>query len=144
MKRLQNLILIMLFLPLMSMAQLEGGVFLGGVGFDGDTVVPDFFDISETNFGYGLMVRNSFTPKIALRGNLLFGKVTGDDANYTDPSWRQTRAMNFSSPITEISLQLEWSPLSKEYNKDAFEKSWSPYLFAGIGGVFINLSLIHI
>ncbi len=144
-----HIFLIALFLPLLSSAQkLEGGVFLGGANYVGDVVVPDFFDLSNTNFAYGLLIRHSFQPKLALRGNLLFGKIQGNDADYDDPSWRQDRAFSFESPLTEISLQLEWSPLTKQwYNTSetgdtmenkVFQKSWSPYIFAGIGGVFFD------
>ncbi len=144
MTRLQ-IILLALLMPLFSTAQkLEGGFFLGGANYVGDLAVPDFFDLSETNFAFGLLIRNNFNERFALRGSLLFGKITGTDLNYTEPAWRQQRAYSFESPITEISLKLEFSPLTKDWyggednDGTAFQRSWSPYVFAGIGGVFYD------
>ncbi len=136
-----KLLLLLLVLPVVLNAQkLEGGIFLGGSNYQGDVVATDIYEFSETNFAYGLVIRNSFNPKWALRGNLLFGKITGTDLNFSDPAWRQNRAFSFESPLTEIALQLEWSPLAKDWmNEDGtFQKSWSPYLFAGLGAAFFD------
>lgn len=130
-------------LPFLANCQkLEGGIFLGGVNYTGDVVEPSLSDWSETKFAYGLMLRHNFTPKWALRGSLLLGKVTGSDMNYDDPTWRQNRGFNFETPLTEIALQLEWAPFAKDWvNADGtYRKSWSPYLLAGIGSLFYNPS----
>ncbi|MES1223838.1 MAG: hypothetical protein ABUT20_50550, partial [Bacteroidota bacterium] len=62
----------------------------------------------------------------------------GDDAKYASPSWRRDRNFKFSSPVFELSGQLVWDVLGRNYNRPA--KSLSPYLFAGIGYSIINVS----
>ena len=76
----------------------------------------------------GILYRYNFTPRWAIRGNLLFAKVEGDDA-ITNKHYE--RNLNFKSPITEISVvaELNFFKLYNERGKNFF----SPYLFAGIG-----------
>ncbi len=149
MKSLKLLLIAFLFPLVLSAQQWEGGIFLGGSNYEGDVVVPSLFELSETNFGYGLLIRYHMKPQWALRGNLFFGKMTGTDLNFTDPAWRQQRGFSFESSLTEISLKLEWSPLAKDhwldlnhpdrYNDEGkYKKTWTPYLFAGIGAAFVD------
>lgn len=137
-----KLFLFALLIPLLGTAQSgwEGGVFLGGSNYGGDVVDPDIYDLGNVNLGYGLLIRHHFNPKWALRGNLLFGKIEGNDSDYTEPAWRQRRGFSFESGITEMALKVEWSPLSKSWMDDAgeFQKSWSPYIFAGVGAAFFD------
>ena len=54
----------------------EGGLFVGLANYEGDLVVPAF-TLREVNYGVGLVIRNNLTRRIALRGNLLFGRSPG-------------------------------------------------------------------
>lgn len=102
----------------------------------GATVGASFYlgDLNpRTPFGMsrlagGILYRYNFTPRWAIRGNLLFAKVEGDDA-ITNKHYE--RNLNFKSPITEISVvaELNFFKLYNERGKNFF----SPYLFAGIG-----------
>lgn len=124
-------------LPL-SAQNWEGGLFVGGINYQGDLVVPAF-TFQETNVGIGLVIRNNINSKMALRGNLLFGQLNGADANWDEPAFRQRRNFSFESTITELSINFEYSPFSgSEWLKgnDKFIRNISPYGFIGAGVAF--------
>lgn len=116
----------------------EGGLFAGVTNYQGDLVVPSF-TLKELNYGAGLVIRHNMTRKMALRGNLLFGRIDGRDDNWSEPEFRQRRNFSFDSPITELSLTFEYSPLNENEWFDTngkFIKKISPYGFAGLGVSF--------
>jgi len=116
----------------------EGGLFIGATNYQGDLVVPSF-TLREMNYGAGLVIRHNMNRKMAIRGNLLFGKIDGRDDNWTEPDWRQRRNFSFESPITELSLKFEYSPLAGDDWVDSegkFIKKITPYGFAGLGVAF--------
>ena len=116
----------------------EGGLFLGFTNYQGDLVDP-VFTLKDMNYGAGLVIRHNLTRKMALRGNLLFGKIDGRDDNWSEPAFRQIRNFEFESPITELSMTFEYSPFSGNDWVDGegkFIKKLSPYGFAGLGVTF--------
>lgn len=120
--------------------EMEAGLVLGGANYGGDLVQPDLFSVKETKPAYGLFLRYPINPQFGLRANFTQATISGDDRNFQDPSWRQERAFNFKSSLTELALLLEWSPLEKRtYPSNlSFNRRVSPYLFAGVAGVFYN------
>ena len=89
-------------------------------------------------FAGGLIYRYNFTPRIALKANILVGNIAAsDERNYslrTDANnkllWDyRKRNLSFSSPITEISAQLEIN-FFNVYNV-GHKNQISPYLFGG-------------
>ena len=133
-----KLLIPLLFLSLISNAQkLEGGIFLGASHYMGDMVSTRTPDFKESNFAGGLFLRHHINPKLAVRTNFLISSISGDDTNFDS---KRNRGFNFTSPLMEASLNLEWSLLGKpRLNSDGtFNKGWSPYLFAGFGGNYTN------
>ncbi len=115
----------------------ELGLFLGAS--QGQTDVQNL-DTKEQNLAFGGLVRYHINDNIGLRLNVMQGKLTGDDANYTD---RATRKFTFTSPVTEGSLVGEWDILGRRrYRKmaagGAFKKTISPYVFGGGGYALTN------
>ena len=111
----------------------EGGLFLGASQYQGDL---NDDGIKELNAGYGLMLRRHLTDRFALRGNLLFGKLTGSDLN---KSGNVARGFSFKSPVTEISILGEFDILGKKRYKDnMFHKTFSPYIFLGAGTAIVS------
>jgi len=116
----------------------EGGLFVGTTNYQGDLVAPAF-TLKELNYGAGLVIRHNMNSKMAIRGNLLFGKIDGRDNNWVEPAYRQRRNFSFESPITELSLKFEYSPFAKDNGFDKNEKllkRLTPYGFAGLGVAF--------
>lgn len=140
--KLKYLLFVLFLLPvcLSSQEKLEAGLFLGESSYGGDLVEPNIFFGKGTNLGFGLLGRYHISESFALRGNLFFGKMTGDDRNYADDLFRAERNINFESPLTEISILAEFEPFGKKrYQEDGtFKKILSPYFFIGLGAGFIN------
>lgn len=132
----------LLFAPLFLSAQprWEGGVMVGISNYQGDLVAETIPLFKEGNISGGVMSRYVFTYSLAVRTNLMFGKITGDDYNYVEP-YRRERGAKFSSSIFELSAVGEWEPLGQlRYlsRGRGFRKLVSPYLFAGLGFGFTN------
>ena len=70
---------------------LEYGLGIGGSVYWGDLNAPDFgANISNMNFAVQAMAKLNFSKYIAVKGNLLYGKLSGDDAN-SFVEWQKQR-----------------------------------------------------
>lgn len=140
--KLKNLILALMLLPLGLVAQnkVEAGLFIGQASHGGDLVEPDFFYFENSQLAFGVFARVFLSENVSLRGNLLFSRLEGDDANYSDDFFRARRNASFESPLTEFSVVAEYEPLAQKRITDdaAFKKIVSPYFFLGLGAAFIN------
>jgi hypothetical protein len=113
----------------------EFGINLGFLVYQGD-LTPNRIGAFETQkFSVGLHASRILNSTVLVRGHLLLGKLKGDDAVYTKPEYRQQRNFNFTSPVTELTAQMVYNPLGRNY----IEKGFSPYVFAGVG-----LSLVKV
>ena len=87
--------------------------------------------------------KNAFFGFLALRANLTYALVTGNDAFSKEYS-RQARNLTFRSPIYEISGQLQYyfipEKATPRHKFQSLKKSYylSAYLFFGIGGFYYN------
>lgn len=76
---------------------------------------------------------------LSLRLGVLHGQYGADDANSEQ---NKSRGLRFNSPLSEGSMQLLWEFLPQRLGANG--RDWtskhrfSPYIFAGIGGAFIN------
>ena len=120
----------------------EVGAMIGTSFYFGDLNNMPFRD---AKFAGGLIYRYNFTPRVALKANILFGKVSASDEknhsirkdNNGNYLWDyKERGLSFSSPITEISAQLEIN-FFNVYNV-AHKNQISPYLFGGIAVFSFN------
>ncbi len=118
-----------------GIAGFELGVSLGTFIYQGDLTPSHIGSIRTQKLGFNLFANNILNSSFSLRTNLAIGKLKGDDAKYSNPEYRQQRNFNFKSPVVEISEQLLWNPLGKNYDS----KGFSPYLFAGVGYSFLNI-----
>lgn len=94
---------------------------------------------SENGLMVGAFVRRHLNDYFALRGQILLGKLGGNDLDRPDHRW-DYRRLKFSTPLTELSLLGEFYPLrERRYTCDGtFKKTLTPYLFGGIGVAFTN------
>ena len=113
----------------------EVGAALGGFVYQGD-LTPDRFGSLKT-IRPGLILHGSrkLNSTLALRLNLSFASLKGDDAKYNTPAFRQQRNFNFRTPVIEVMPQIVWNPLGW----DDVGKKISPYAFGGAG-----FSILHI
>ena len=109
----------------------ELGAMAGASFYLGDLNPAKVFGMSKP--AGGIIYRYNFTPRWAIRANILFAQVAGDD-NITNKHYE--RNLSFKSPITEIGVmaELNFFKLYNERGKNFF----SPYLFGGIAVFSFN------
>jgi len=107
----------------------EIGVFLGGSYYIGDLNPLHHFNEFTKPAG-GIIFRYNFNPRLAARANVLVGSIQGDDS-YSNSVGQQQRNLNFKSPITEGSVQLEFNFLDYQIGNE--KRKFTPYIFFGLG-----------
>lgn len=117
---------------------------LGGADQIGTDGLKDLeFSMTRPTIAAGY--RYKISPFFAARANLIYSRLNGDDAT-TNELFRQNRNLHFRTPLVEFSAQFEWYPLQERSGhlyrfkgvRGQKGTSWSPYLFAGIGGFWFN------
>lgn len=108
---------------------LTGGVFV----YQGDLTPQKIGSYKTMKPQLALHIYRKFTPTFSVRLNINRGKLYGDDAKYSNPDWRQQRNFNFTTPVTELSVQGVWSFLENKAPR------FSPYVFAGAGLSFVKI-----
>ena len=147
-------IFLFVFLPFVSLAQRFKGyryelVFAGGMSnFLGELGGASQFgthmfrdiDIRATRFDLTTGLRYKFNDYYALRANLTYAAMRGDD-RWTTESFRHYRNLNFWSPIWEFSVNFEASYMKEMRGRRYRMKGVKgrrgyelfPYIYAGLG-----------
>jgi len=112
---------------------MEVGVNAGAAGYIGDLNPKNPFEVS--GIAFGAFVKGNLDPYWAIGLHYNYGKIQDNDATSFDASFRR-RNLNFSTPLHELSLQVDFNFL--EYFSGGGVKNWTPYIFTGIGGVLFN------
>lgn len=85
----------------------EFSALLGFSSYEGDVNKRDIFLTKESHFSFGLQYKKYVTKNIYASANFHYGRISGDDRNFEDRAqWPQV--LNFTSPLTELSIQFEW------------------------------------
>lgn len=116
------------------MVSINGGIMV----YQGDLTPSLLGSFKTASPVFGFSVSRVLSPYFAVRGNAAFGKLRGNDAAYSNPAWRKSRALNFSTPVTELSAQLVWNPFGN--NSNELGMRLTPYLFAGAGAGFLSIA----
>lgn len=87
------------------------------------------FTLNQAHPAGGLGLAYEITSKLAARANFTYGNISGDDKQTPRNA---VRNLNFTSPITDIHLGLEY------YILDPYSYRLSPYVFAGISRFSFN------
>jgi opacity protein-like surface antigen len=130
-KRILLSILFIFGISLTTKAQrAEVGIVAGGAGYIGDLNQYNLTKISGITAG--AFAKVNFTPFIGLGLHYNYGKIKANDLNSTNQQFKD-RGLNFNTSLNEVSLIADvnfldaFSPISK--------RRFTPYVFAGIGGV---------
>ena len=123
---------------------------LGGVNKDGTHFMGDI-DMKATRYHLVIGVRYKVQEKMALKFNLIYGRIYGSDI-FTEVPGRANRNVTFSSGLFEPSLQFEYSILKERLgtrytfrNIKRFKFTYvNTYVFLGFGGVLFNPKINHI
>ena len=95
---------------------IEAGITFGGSNYMGD--LSKGVATNETHLMGGLICRFNYNDFITLRGNAVFGQISGND-------------QNFKSNLVEFSAIGEWNILG--FGETTRATPATPFLFAGIG-----------
>lgn len=115
------------------MIGINGGILV----YQGDLTPSSFGSYKTASPVVGFSVAKIMSPYFAIRGNAAFGALKGNDAAYNSPAWRKSRALSFSTSVTELSAQVLWNPFGN--NSNELGMRLTPYLFAGAGVNFVNV-----
>lgn len=107
----------------------EFGFNAGFLVYQGDLTPEKLGSFKTQKLSFGIHAARIMSPTFSVRGSLLLGKLYGDDAKYDSPEYRQFRNFSFTSPVFELSGQLVWNFLGRNYK----DRGFSPYVFAGAG-----------
>ncbi len=114
---------------------LEYGLGIGGSVYWGDLNAPDFgSNLSNMNLAVQAMAKLNFSKYIAVKGNLLYGKLSGDDGN-SFLEWQKQRNLDFKSTLIEFALLGEFHVFGYNFGE---ENPLSPYVTAGVGAFYFN------
>ncbi len=113
----------------------EFGINLGFLVYQGDLTPRRLGSFETQKFSVGLHASRLFSPSFSARGNVLIGKLKADESKYATPDYRQQRNFAFTTPVIELSGQLVWNVLGRNY----ISKGFSPYVFAGAGFAFLKI-----
>lgn len=112
---------------------MEVGANVGAAGYIGDLNPSNPVDYSGVAFG--VFVKANLDPYWAVGLHYNYGRIKANDANSSNADFRN-RNLNFSTPLNELSLQVDFNFL--DYFSGGGTKNFSPYIFAGLGGVLFN------
>jgi len=138
-----GLLLLFISATLYAAAQKEENKWQAGINgglmiYQGDLTPSPLGSYKTVRPTAGVYISRILNPYFAIRANAAFGSLKGDEAKYNSPSWRKFRALNFSTPLTEISGLLVWNPFGNNNNELGLR--FTPYLMGGAGVAFLNIS----
>jgi hypothetical protein len=122
--------------PILAFGQIEKKVTEVGVTFN---VLNYSGDLAEARFvfktaeeGFGISVRRQVSKPLFLTGSLIFGRISGDDANNSGAF--KDRQYRFFSRLTEFAVVGEWHPFWDKLQIGTSGNRISPFIFLG-GGI---------
>lgn len=132
MKKIFFFVAFILTMPLISKAQLEGGIQLGAANYLGD-LAPESVgsSLGETNLAAGVFARYNFGKWVSAKASFNYARLSADDK-----SAQRTRNLHFRSNIYELGLTAEFNIFG--YQPYNLRRVFSPYIFVGVAGFKFN------
>jgi hypothetical protein len=115
--------------------QYEAGIQTGPFIYQGDLTPAALGSFKTWTNSIGINGSKILNASFLVRGNLFFSKLRGNEALYSHPEYRQQRSFNFSTPLVELTGQLVYNPLARNYA----DRGLAPYIFAGAGFSYLNI-----
>ena len=109
----------------------EAGIIVGQSNYHGD-LAPEIV-LGENNNAFGIVGRYNVTTAIAIKSCLIFGKISGTDANFKANAERN---LHFRSNIIEFTSQAEFH--FQPFGLQPLTKDFTPYLFTGLSVFHFN------
>lgn len=129
---MRTCLLVILFCHTFIVAEsqdVELGFLLGGATYEGEVAPTEISDYLNTyRPAVGIFARYNITRSIAIRSDLRFATIYGDDAISN-----RSRGFNFRTRLFEASLLGEWTPFRLRLGSGVY---LAPYGQAGAGGLY--------
>lgn len=113
------------------------GLETGTLVYQGDLVPSIAGSFRNSKLLFGINVSKQFFPHFGIKASLSKGQIGADESIYSEPSWRQLRAFQFQTPVTEFSSVIVFDFADQSLDQT---KRLTPYLFAGIGVSFLKVN----
>jgi hypothetical protein len=120
------------------LSKFELGINAGALVYQGDLTPSQLGSYKTLKPELNFFLNRIVSPLFSLRTNVVIGGLRGDDAKYLEPAYRQQRNLNFKSPAFEVSELLVADIFSNNLSRQS--SVFSPYLFAGLGISFLNIT----
>jgi len=134
MKKISGVLcLYFLAFTLLGQRSSDYGVMAGVASYLGD-INPNRLLYSPRLAG-GIFYRYNFHPRQALRANILYGGLKGNDLDFNN-DYQIARGASFSGSVTEFAVQFEFN----FFPYSTMGKLWdyTPYFAAGVAGVYVS------
>ncbi len=141
MKRLLILIIFsILSLGSVKAQYLEYGIGIGASVYWGDLNAPHFgTNIGNSNLAFQATAKLNFSKYLAVKGNLLYGTLSGYDG-LSELDWQQQRNLDFTSSLVELSVLGEFHFFGYNFGEDS---PISPYITVGVGVFHFNPKTVY-
>ncbi|MEO6039601.1 MAG: DUF6089 family protein [Saprospiraceae bacterium] len=117
---------------------LEVGLTAGASNYSGD-LTERALDLRQSRPAFGIFGRFQLSQSFLLKGQLLSGRIYGDDKF---SKTHADRTFRVNSPFQELSIVLEYAPFYFGFENSAGKEYYFfPYVFGGIGGTYANPKL---
>lgn len=143
MRAIGVILIIFLFGTAPIMAQTwEAEVFGGASGYVGDINPVKIYKVTDP--AYGLAIRRNFDGFWSASLNAYRGRIQASDADAGN-DYQRLRNLSFFSNIIEASVMVEFNFLNylPGTERPINHHIITPYLFAGVGGVFFDPKVIY-
>lgn len=118
--------------PLFARSQnLHADIFAGVANYQGD-LQGKRFTFSQAHPAVGIGLSYDITARLIARTGFTYGTIEGNDQKNSAGKGIELRNLRFKSRIAELQLGLEYNIF------DLGERSFTPYLFAGVAGYHFN------
>ena len=114
--------------------ELSVGLNAGAYIYQGDLTPDPLGSFRTIRPGLSLFAKKPLNHFLAVRVHMSFATLKGDESRYSKPEYRQQRNFSFTSPVIELSGQLVWNILGRNYN----DYGIMPYIFSGAGVSFVH------
>ena len=125
-------LLLLAILPVFANSQnLHADLFAGVANYQGD-LQGKRFTFSQSHPAIGLGASYDITSKFIGRIGFTYATIEASDKKNTAAKGVEFRNLNFKTKISELQLGLEYNIF------DLNERSFTPYVFAGVAGYHFN------
>lgn len=118
-------------------AKYEIGIDAGTLIYQGDLSTHYLGSFHFLKPAIGVFASREINKNLAIRANLVLGKISDDESVYSRPAYKRLRNFKFNTSITEFSALVVWNMTEK--GSDESTRKLVPYLFGGAGMSFLNV-----